>query len=92
MSKEDLRDASEMKALGKIAQSFGNGSNSRSSNVNKGSRRKKITKNLIFLKKKEKNRRPMIILVEDAISPKVDATSCPSYGLPKLRLVYPSFP
>ena len=38
-----------------------------------------------IFEKKEKIRRPRIILVEDAISPKVDATSCPSYGLPKLR-------
>ena len=80
-----------MEALDQIAQSFGNGSNSRSSNVNKDSRRKKITKKFFFVKK-EKIHLPMIILVEEAISPKVDATSCPSHDLPKLQLVYLSFP
>jgi len=81
-----------MQALDQIAQSFGNGSKSRNSNVNKNWCEKKITKNFIFFEKKEKIRRLGIILVEDAISPKVDATNCPSYGLPKLRLVCPSFP
>lgn len=47
--------------------------------------RKKLQKIYFFLKKMEKFRRLRIILVEDAISPKVDATNCPSYGLPKLR-------
>lgn len=46
---------------------------------------KKNYKKFNFLKKKEKIWRRRIILVEDAISPKVGATSCPSYGLPKLR-------
>ena len=46
---------------------------------------KKNYKKINFFEKKEKIRRPRIIVVEDAISPKVDATSCPSYGLPKLR-------
>ena len=49
-------------------------------------------KKKIFFVKKEKIRRPMIILVEEVISPIVDATSCPSYDLPKLQLVYLSFP